>query len=80
MKKDTKKVKVKKNKKEIEIMNTKKENLNKLIRLIGNSVGLAMGIAVIVLFILKKSDTNDSIIMLGIGLFSVALPAIMKRV
>ena len=76
MKKEKKKL----TKKEIEIKNNKKEKLNKLIKLIGNAVGLAMGVAVIVLFVLKKLDTNDAIIMLGIGLFSVALPAIMKRV
>lgn len=75
MKKEKKKL----TKKEIEIKNNKKEKLNKLIKLIGNAVGLAMGIAVIVLLILKELSTNDAIIMLGIGLFCVSLPAIMKR-
>lgn len=76
MKKEKKKL----TKKEIEIKNNKKEKLNKLIKFIGNAVGLAMGVAVIVLFILKKLDTNDAIIMLGIGLFSVSFPSLMKRV
>ena len=76
MKKEKKKL----TKKEIEIKNNKKEKLNKLIKLIWNAVGLAMGVAVIVLFILKKLDTNNAIIMLGIGLFSVSFPSLMKRV
>ena len=75
-----KKQKKKLTKKEIEIKNNKKEKLNKLIKLICNAVGLAMGVAVIVLFILKKLDTNNAIIMLGIGLFSVSFPSLMKRV
>ena len=75
-----KKQKKKLTKKEIEIKNNKKEKLNKLIKLICNAVGLAMGVAVIVLFVLKKLDTNDAIIMLGIGLFSVSFPSLMKRV
>ena len=76
MKKEKKKL----TKKEIEIKNNKKENINKLVKVICNAVGLAMGVAVIVLFILKKLDTNDAIIMLGIGLFSVSFPSLMKRV
>lgn len=76
MKKEKKKI----TKKEIEIKNKKREKINKLIKLICNAVGLAMGVAVIVLFILKKLDTNNAIIMLGIGLFSVSFPSLMKRV
>lgn len=76
MKKDN----IKKNKKVIkkEISN-KKEKLNNLIKIICNAVGLAMGIGVIVLYILKELDTNDAIVMLGIGVLSVSIPAIMKR-
>ena len=70
--KKTKKV----SKKEI---NNKKEGLNKLIKVICNAVGLAMGVGVIVLYTLKQLDTNDAIIMLGIGVLSVSIPAIMKR-
>ena len=57
---------------------SKKEKINNFIKLICNAIGLAMGIAVIVLYILKKLDTNDAIIMLGVGVFAVSLPAIMK--
>ena len=38
-----------------------------------------MGIGVIVLYILKELSTNDAIIMLGIGVLSVSIPAIMKK-
>lgn len=74
MKKETKK-----NKKQIKEILEKKQKINKFIKLICNAVGLAMGITVITLYILKKLDTNDAIIMLGIGIFSVSLPATMKR-
>ena len=60
-------------------INNKKEKLNNLIKIICNAVGLAMGVGVIVLYILKQLDTNDAIIMLGIGVLSVSIPAIMKR-
>jgi len=77
MKKNKKNVNVKKTKKNI--VDNKKQNLNKLIKLIGNAIGIGMGIGVIVLYILKKLSTNDAIIMLGIGLLSVSLPSIMKK-
>ena len=67
---------MKKDKKQI---NNQKHRLNNIIKIICNSVGLAMGVAVIVLYILKKLDTNDAIIMLGIGVLCVSVPAIMKR-
>lgn len=76
MKQESKKKTKKVLKKEI---NNKKEKLNNLIKIICNAVGLAMGIGVIVLYILKELDTNDAIIMLGIGVLSVSIPAIMKR-
>ena len=60
-------------------INNKKEKLNNLIKVICNAVGLAMGVGVIVLYILKELDTNDAIIMLGIGVLSVSIPTIMKR-
>ena len=60
-------------------INNKKEKVNNLIKVICNAVGLAMGVGVIVLYILKELNTNDAIIMLGIGVLSVSIPAIMKR-
>ena len=71
MKKENKNTK--KNKK------SKKQNIYNLLKIICNAVGLAMGVAVIVLFVLKKLSTNDAIVMLGIGVLSVSFPAIMKR-
>ena len=76
MKKENIKKTKKVSKKEI---NNKKEKLNNLIKIICNAVGLAMGIGVIVLYILKKLETKEAIIMLGIGVLSVSIPAIMKR-
>lgn len=65
---------MKKNKKD-----NKKQNINKLIKIIGSAVGLTMGINVIVLFVFQKLSTNNAIIMLGIGLFCVSFPTIMKK-
>lgn len=76
MKKENIKKTKKVSKKEI---NKRKEKLNNLIKIICNAVGLAMGIGVIVLYILKQLDTNDAIVMLGIGVLGVSIPAIMKR-
>lgn len=75
MKKENIKKTKKVSKKEI---NNKKEKLKNLIKIICNAVGLAIGVGVIVLYILKKLDTNDAIIMLGIGVLCVSIPAIMK--
>lgn len=79
MKKTKKRINIKKNKKDVVIKDSKKENINKLIKLIGNAVGIGMGVGVIVLLILNELSTDNAIIMLGIGLFCVSLPAIMKR-
>ena len=50
-----------------------KESIKDLIVLIINTLGVAMGIAVIVLNILNEISTKDSLIMLGIGLFCLSL-------
>jgi len=76
MKKENIKKTKKVSKKEI---NNNKEKVNNLIKVICNAVGLAMGIGVIVLYILKELNTNDAIIMLGIGVLCVSIPAMMKR-
>lgn len=41
--------------------------------LICKAVGLAMGIAVVVLSIINKIDSKSAFIMLGVGLFSIGL-------
>ena len=38
-----------------------------------SAVALAMGVAVVVLAILKKIDSNSAVIMLGIGVFALGL-------
>lgn len=38
-----------------------------------SAVALAMGVAVVVLAILKKIDSNSALIMLGIGVFALGL-------
>lgn len=55
-----------------------KEEITKLINLICNAISLAMGIGVIVLNILNKINTTDSIIMLGIGLFGISIILLSK--
>ena len=50
-----------------------KESIKDLIVLVINTLGVAMGIAVIVLNILNEISTKDSLIMLGIGLFCLSL-------
>ena len=55
-----------------------KESIKDLIVLIINTLGVAMGIAVIVLNILNEISTKDSLIMLGIGLFCLSLSNLNK--
>ena len=50
-----------------------KESIKDSIILIINTLGVAMGIAVVVLNILNEISTKDSLIMLGIGLFCLSL-------
>lgn len=52
--------------------------MKKLIKLICNSVGLAMGVAVIVLSILKKIDNQDGLYMLGIGIICIFVSTLIK--
>lgn len=54
------------------------QKVKKLIKLICNSVGLAMGVAVIVLSILKKIDNQDGLYMLGIGLICIFVSTLIK--
>lgn len=54
------------------------EKTNK-INLICQSLGLAMGIAVVVLSFLGELEIKNSITMLGIGLFAVSLSLFTKK-
>ena len=56
-----------------------KENIKKHLRLIFNAVGVAMGVAVIVLIILDKVNQKEALYMLGIGLFSISFSAILRK-
>ena len=54
------------------------KKVKKLIKFICNSVGLAMGVAVIVLSILKKIDNQDGLYMLGIGIICIFVSTLIK--
>ena len=49
-----------------------------IINLVLRGVGLAMGVAVVVLSILGAAEANTSIILLGIGLFALGLDALNR--
>ena len=51
----------------------KKNNIQQIINLICKAVGVAMGIAVVVLNVLGKLQVNDAITMLGIGLACISI-------
>lgn len=55
------------------------ENVKKYLRLIFNAIGVAMGVAVIVLIVLDKINQKDAVYMLGIGLFSISFSAILRK-
>ena len=56
-----------------------KENVKKHLRLIFNAIGVAMGVAVIVLIVLDKINQKDALYMLGIGLLSISFSAILRK-
>jgi hypothetical protein len=49
-----------------------------IVDLVLRGVGMAMGVAVVVLSILDAANTNTSIILLGIGLFALGLDALNR--
>jgi hypothetical protein len=55
-----------------------KENIGKLVDLVFKAVGLAMAVAVVVLNILKTASVETSILLLGIGLFGLAIASLDK--
>lgn len=54
------------------------ENAANIISLVLKAVALAMGVAVVVLGILGTVTAETSILLLGIGLFSLALEALQQ--
>lgn len=71
--------KVEKNKEDKPEVNSKKEDMNKLMPLICKCITIAMGISVVVLNILDELKIKDSISMLGIGLFCIGLSLLSKQ-
>jgi hypothetical protein len=51
----------------------RKENVGKIVDLAFKGVGLAMAVAVVILNILKAASVETSVLLLGIGLFCVAI-------
>ena len=49
-----------------------------LIELILTGIGMAMGVATVVLGILKAASAETAIILLGIGLFAISLAKLQK--
>jgi hypothetical protein len=50
-----------------------KRNIQGIVNLVFKAVALAMGVAVVVLSILRVATVETSILMLGIGLFCLAI-------
>jgi len=60
-------------------MNTTQKSTGNIINLVFKAVALAMGVAVIVTSILGVMDTQGQTILLGIGLFGLAVAALDKE-
>lgn len=58
---------------------TKKEDIKKSITIICEGIGMAMGVAVVVLNIIDELQVKDAVSMLGIGLFCIGLSLISKH-
>jgi len=56
----------------------KKENIGKLVDLVFKAVALAMAVAVVVTNILGVMDTRGQILLLGIGMFGLAISSLDK--
>jgi hypothetical protein len=56
----------------------KKENIGKLVDLVFKAVALAMAVAVVVTNILGVMDTRGQILLVGIGLFGLAITSLDK--
>ena len=53
-------------------------NKKELQKLIFGGVALAMGIAVIVLSVLRELESDSAVMMLGIGLAALAMSSLLK--
>ena len=57
----------------------KKNNVKQIINLICKAVGVAMGVAVVVLNVLEELQINDAITMLGIGLACISISLLQNE-
>jgi energy-converting hydrogenase Eha subunit A len=55
------------------------KKIGKIIDLVFKAVALAMGVAVVVTNIMGVMDTKGQVLLLGIGLFSLAITALDKE-
>jgi hypothetical protein len=55
------------------------KKISKIIDLVFKAVALAMGVAVVVIAIIGMMDTKGQILLLGIGLFCLAITALDKE-
>ncbi len=55
------------------------DNSRSLVTLVLIGIALAMGVAVVVLNILKSASVETSIMLLGMGLFTLSLAALQER-
>lgn len=62
-----------------ETQSSEKKDIAQLVPLIMKAVALAMGVAVVVLSILRKSDVNSGLGMLGIGLACLAITSLSQE-
>ena len=60
-------------------MNTAKKSTGNIINLVFKAVALAMAVAVVVTSILGVMDAQGQMILLGIGLFGLAVTALDKE-
>jgi len=52
---------------------TRKKNVGQIVELVLKAVGLAMGVAAVVLSVLNVADVETTVLLLGIGLFGTAV-------
>lgn len=57
-------------------MKSSEKSVSEIISLVLRAVALAMGVAVVVLSILGVTEVETAIILLGIGLFTLAMDAL----
>jgi hypothetical protein len=60
-------------------MNSEKRSLGNIVSLAFKGIALAMAVAVVVTNILGAADAEGQIIMLGIGLFALAVTSLDKE-